>query len=170
MITSGAFAQQGLDMKSLEVDSTQIELEKQNDYHRLISGVPETSLFMEKIDLPNFDLSQEFSKRNNLNFNFYSFKNLPLHGFSTGLINPGFSPFYQNGMVLSEGAYQLGSKFVLGGYSYGINSMFSAPLPNKQMGNFDRYGSTMFLQYKVSKNFKIETRVNVSQGAHPPGF
>lgn len=167
---SGVFAQQGLNMKSLEIDSTEIEFEKQNEYRRLVSGISEGELFMEKIELPKFDISQELYKRNSLSLNLFSFKNLPLTGFSTGFVNPGYSPFYQNGTILSEGAYQLGSKFVVGGYSYGINSMFSAPLPNQGASNFDRYGSTMFLQYKVSKNFKIETRVNVSQGAHPPGF
>jgi hypothetical protein len=82
---------------------------------------------------------------------------------------PFFSPFYQNGMVLSEGAYNFGGKFTFGGFSYGTNSVMSAPLPN-QMNKFDNYGSTLFMQYKVSKNFKIETRVNINQGGGYPGF
>lgn len=169
-ISMGTFAQQGIIMKPLEQDSAQIELERQLEYRQLISGKPQDQLFENNFDLPDFDLRYEFDKRYKIHFDLFNLNSLPFNGFSTGMINPGFSPFYQNGKILSDAAYQLGNKFVLGGYSYGINSMFSAPLPNQGMNNFDRYGSTMFLQYKVSKKFKIETRVNVSQGARPPGF
>jgi hypothetical protein len=169
-ISLGTFAQQGIIMMPLEQDSAQIELEKQIEYRQLISGKQENAFFEPSFDLPDFDTNYEYDKRYAVHFNLFSLNNLPLTGFSTGMINPGLSPFFQNGQVLSDAAYRLGDKFVLGGYSYGTNSMFSAPLPNQGMNNFDRYGSTMFLQYKVSKNFKIETRVNVQQGAHPPGF
>ena len=77
------------------------------------------------------------------------------------------SPFYQNGTILSQAAYQLSDKFTMGGYSYGTNSIFAAPNANPRANKFNNYGSTLYMQYKVSKNFKIETRVNVSQGGGP---
>jgi len=78
-------------------------------------------------------------------------------------MSPFYSPFYQNGRVFSEAAYKIGDKFTFGGFSYGTNPMMMPP-PAPGINNFNRYGSTMFMQYKVGKNFKIETRVNVSQG------
>jgi hypothetical protein len=94
--------------------------------------------------------------------NFWSFES-----FSPGLSFTGLSPFLQNETVFSGASYQINDRFTLGGYSFGANSVFSAPFPNQGMNNFDVRGSTMFLKYNVSKNFKIETRVNVTQG---PGF
>ncbi|HSM48550.1 MAG TPA: hypothetical protein VK872_12085, partial [Draconibacterium sp.] len=118
-----------------------------------------------------FDLNTEFAKMYSLNLNLYNFNNMFNSGFSTGMMNPFYSPFYQNGMVLSEGAYKFSDKFTFGGFSYGANSMMSGPpMPTPGMDKFDRYGSTLFMQYKVSKNFKIETRFNVSQGGRYPGF
>ena len=148
----------------LEQDSSQIELERQIEYRQLIAGKPENNSFSDKIDLPDFDLTAEYNKRYTLNLNYFAMKTLPLSNFSNSMFLPVYSPFFANGKVLSEAAYQLGDKFVLGGYSYGMNSILSAPLPANGMNQFDRYGSTLFMQYKISKNFKIETRVNVSQG------
>lgn len=148
----------------LEQDSAQIELERQIEYRQLISGKPEGNAFSTKIDLPDFDLTAEYDKRYSVNLNYFAMKALPVSSFSSSMFHPVYSPFFANGKMLSEAAYQLGDKFVLGGYSYGMNSIFSAPLPANGMNQFDRYGSTLFMQYKISKNFKIETRVNVTQG------
>ncbi len=170
LFSVGSFAQQGIIMMPLENDSAQIELEKQIEYRQLISGEFGKDLFPETIKLSGFDLNTEFAKMYSLNFNVYNFSNMFNSGISTGM-NPFPSPFYQNGMVFSEGAYNLGNKFTFGGYSYGANSIMTGPpLPNMGMDKFQRYGSTLFMQYKVSKNFKIETRVNVSQGGMYPGF
>lgn len=169
-ITARIFAQQGLIMMPLEQDSAQIELGKQIEYRKLISGQMTAGLMSETIKLPGFNFHNEFARRYTLNLNLQSFGGIPFSGFSAGSMYSMFSPFYQNGMILSEAAYKVGDKFTFGGFSYGANSMLSAPLPNKGMNKFDSYGSTIFLQYKVSKNFKIETRVNVSQGGMYPGF
>ena len=163
-------AQQGVILMPIEQDSAQIELSRQLEYRQLISGQMQAGLVSETIKLPGFNFNDEFSRRYTLNLNLQSFGGIPFSGFSAGSMYPMFSPFYQNGMVLSEAAYKVGNKFTFGGFSYGANSMMSAPLPNQGMNKFDSYGSTIFLQYKVSKNFKIETRVNVNQGGVFPGF
>jgi hypothetical protein len=168
-ISIGSAAQEGLILKQMEQDSAQIQLERQIELRQLISGKTGNDFMIEKIELPKFDYKSEFTKRYSQNLDIYSFNSLPRTGFSPGMMNPFYSPFYQNGMVLSEGAWKLSDKFTLGGFSYGANSMMSAPLPN-QMNKFDSYGSTLFMQYKVSKNFKIETRVNVQQRGMYPGF
>lgn len=170
VITARSFAQQGLIMMPLEQDSAQIELGKQIEYRQLISGQMPAGLIDKTIKLQGFNFHDEFARRYTLNLNLQSFGGIPFTGFSAGSMYPMFSPFYQNGMVLSEAAYKFGDKFTFGGFSYGANSMLSAPLPNQGMNKFDSYGSTIFLQYKVSKNFKIETRFNVNQGGFYPGF
>ena len=72
-------------------------------------------------------------------------------------------------MILSEGAYKISNKFTFGGYSYGTNPM-NLPPPMPGMNDFSHYGYTMFMQYKVGKNFKIETRFNISKGGRLPWF
>lgn len=170
LIAVTGFAQQDVILMPIEQDSAQIELGKQIEYRQLISGQLPAGLDTETIKLSGFNFHDEFARRYTLNLNMQSFGGIPFSGFSAGSMYPMFSPFYQNGMVLSEAAYKVGDKFTFGGFSYGTNSMMSAPLPNQGMNKFDSYGSTIFLQYKVSKNFKIETRFNVNQGGFYPGF
>lgn len=79
-----------------------------------------------------------------------------------------FSPFIHSGAVLHQAAYQLGEKFTVGGNSFGMNSIFS-PLPMHPSANqWDVRGASMFMQYKVNKNFKIETRISVTGNQYHP--
>lgn len=162
-------AQQTKILMPLEQDSTQIELGKQTEYRQLVSGQMFPGLQGESTALPRFDFDTEFAKHYGFSFDMFSFAHTPLTGFSTGFINPLFSPFNQNGMILSEGAYKINNKFTFGGYSYGTNPI-NLPSPLPGMNDFSHYGNTMFMQYKVGKNFKIETRFNISKGGMYPGF
>jgi len=164
-----AFGQEGLVLMPIAQDSAQIEFDRQIEYRQLISGQISDVLIMEQYALPAFDFKNEFAKRYSLNNDLNSFTSLPLSGFSMGLMAPFYSPYYQNAKVLSQAAYKVNDRFTFGGYSYGVNSMPMLP-PAPGINNFNRYGSTMFMQYKVGKNFKIETRVNVSQGGMHPDF
>lgn len=159
-------------MDFTEQDSAQMNLQRQIEYYQLISGSNfNTGLLTEKIELQDVDLMSEFYNQQSISFNFSPLNAYNYMGVSAGMTSPLFSPYYRNGEVLSAAAYQLNDKFVFGGYSYGTNSIFSAPYPSQGMGsNFDSYGSTLFMQYKVSKKFKIETRINVQQRGHYPGF
>ncbi|GAB1451610.1 hypothetical protein MASR2M47_16660 [Draconibacterium sp.] len=162
-------AQQGELLMPLSLDSAQIQLEKQIEYRQLISGQMFPGLHGETISLTGFDFADEFAKRYGFSFDSYSFNRYSMSGFSAGGLDPIYSPFNQNGMVLSEGAYKFGDKFTFGGYSYGTSPM-NLPPPMPGMKNFSGHGNTMFMQYKVNKNFKIETRFNISQGGRYPGF
>ena len=162
-------AQQGELLMPLTQDSTQIELEKQIEYRQLISGDMFPGLHSETVTLSGFNFGDEYAQRYGFSFDFFTFNSYSMSGFSAGELGPMYSPFNQNGMVLSQGAYKFGNKFTLGGYSFGSNPM-NLPPPTMGMNDFSRYGSTMFMQYKVGKNFKIETRVNISKGGMYPGF
>ncbi|SHE98617.1 hypothetical protein SAMN05444274_103170 [Mariniphaga anaerophila] len=159
-----AFGQEPLMPLLPEKDSASLAAERQLMYYQMLSGVTPFDEMTAPLQLPDFDFRSAMYGRQNLNFlenslNFRSFD------FSTGSLR--LSPFLRNETVFSGSAYQLNNRFTFGGYSFGANSVFTAPFPNQGMNNFDVRGSTLFLQYKVSKNFKIETRVNVTQG---PGF
>lgn len=170
-ISVGSFAQQGLQMDFTEQDSAQMNLQRQMEYFQLVNGLSlDVQLLNEPLSLPELDPMAVYYDRYKLHLEFSPLTNFVFGGISSGMFSPIYSPFYNSGRVLSAAAYQLGNKFTLGGFSYGANSIFSTPTHNNGMNNFDSYGSTIFMQYKVSKNFKIETRVNVQQGAHPPGF
>lgn len=142
-------------------DSTQLLLERQLLYNQLISGSLENSDIFEVPQLPKFDFSAAVSQHFSIN-PAGMLHTATFGGFMPGLFPAG--PFLRNASVFSAASYQLGNKFIVGGYSFGANSIFSAPLPNQGMNQFDTRGSTLFMQYKVSKNFKIETRVSVTQG------
>ncbi len=150
----------------LAKDSTQMELERQLMYNQLLSGTLESGGLFQIAEFPKFDFNSCILQRYNFNPANFSFGSDPLNSFEFGF---SASPFFRNGAVFSSASYKLNEKFSFGGYSFGANSIYSAPLPNQRMNNFDTRGSTLFMQYKVSKNFKIETRINVSQGPGP-GF
>ena len=135
-IAFGSFAQQGLQMEFTEQDSAQMKLQRQIEYRQLISGNAfDTNLMDKKIELPDFDFIAEYRNRYTLNLGVSPAANYSFGGLSSGMTSPFYSPFYGNAMVLSAAAYKLGDKFILGGYSYGTNSIFTAPYPNRGLNN-----------------------------------
>jgi hypothetical protein len=167
LITCRAYAQEPLMPVLPAQDSVSEEAERQIMYNRLLSGTLHLGGLMDPLTMPEFNFntplveSWDFQIPENT-FHFQTFGEvLP------GRFGVGTSPFLRNETVFSGSAYQLNERVTFGGYSFGANSAFTAPFPNQGMNNFDVRGSTIFLQYNVSKKFKIETRVNVTQG---PGF
>jgi hypothetical protein len=115
------------------------------------------SLELKASQMPKIDFNQRL-------FNF-------LQDYSYSINNPGGSPVYSgfsannpfiyNGAVFNQAAYKISNRLTIGGSSYGYNDIYSAPLPNS-MNQFNSRGASMFFEYKVSKNIKIETRVSVN--------
>lgn len=168
-VSFGSFAQQGLQMKFGEVDSSEVKTQRQIEYHMFINGDFSPEGLISDLQLPDYKFNTNTGSPYTLNL---TFQPLFTNNFTSISNFQMISPFYYNGEILSSDAYQIGNKLVVGGFSYGANSIMSAPLPNQVGRNFDTYGSTMFMQYKISKNLKIETRVSVGQnkGPIPPGF
>lgn len=170
VLENNAFTQEKLMPVLPEIDSTQIKLEKELLYQQLLSGTLYAGGIIENLELQGFNFNNELAKRYQFNPISFQSNSYQFNYFPEG--NPVFSsmPFVRNSAVFSEANYRLNDKFMIGGYSFGANSVFSAPYPNNGLNNnFDSRGSTFFIQYKVSKNFKIETRVSVTQG-QGPGF
>lgn len=147
-------------------DTTLLEMQKQIEYRQLVSGqlIPDVP---EKPALPEFQFKSDFDNRYSISLNHYNFGIRSFNFLSLSSFDYSFTPFASNGFILSEGAYNLGNRFVFGGYSYATNPAKMPPMAPMGTNQFNVYGSTMFMQYKVGKNFKIETRFNVSQGHYP---
>ncbi|HZH70902.1 MAG TPA: hypothetical protein VFD91_00310 [Mariniphaga sp.] len=152
-----------------EKDTVQLQLERDMLYRQLLSGSFMSTDLLQPFTVPQVDFNASLSERWNLDSFDFKQNLLQPEDIRLGFIGPLFTPFIREGTVLSSAAYQLNDRFKVGGYSFGANSIFTAPFPNQGFNNFDVHGSTLFMQYKVSKNFKIETRVNVTQG-YGPGF
>ena len=160
-----SFAQQGLQMDFGEVDSSEVLMQRQLEYYNLINGGINDSYLMEGLQLPEFNLDQFYQSHYTLAlaaFPQFNYTGLSFYGSEI------VSPIYYNAEMLSSAAFQLGDKFVIGGYSYGANLINTAPFPNQNSSYFDAYGSTMFMQYKVSKKFKIETSISIQQNRQGP--
>ena len=92
--------------------------------------------------------------------------------FPEGRFNPGYpflvSPLFHNGTIFNQATYTLSDKLKLGGNSFGVNSIHTAPLPHPSSNQWETRGASMFMQYKVNKNFKIETRISVTGNQYYP--
>jgi len=107
---------------------------------------------------PTFNKNLDFSEHLNT-FQVFSGINL----------NPvfGFSPFLTVGKVFNQAIYRVNDRFAFGGNSFGAQSVFDMPRLNSNMQNMNFKGASMFLQYKVSKNFKVKGRVSISNRSNP---
>ena len=117
---------------------------------------------------PSFDINQ-YIRKNRITESF---------SYVGSVLTPGFglpyshysliSPFFHSGAVFHQAAYQLGEKLTVGGNSFGMNSIFSPPPMHPSANQWDVRGASMFMQYKVNRNFKIETRISVTGSPHHP--
>lgn len=160
----GATAQEPLMPLLPEQDSTELKAERDMLYRQLPAGVLPLGDLMQPVQLPEFNFDEALSQYQSYGLSDNYFGNWISNGFYPGHLGISPAPFLRNGTIFSQGSYQLNDKFRVGGYSFGGNSVFSAPLPNQNFNNFDFRGSTLFMEYKVSDKFKIETRISVSQG------
>ena len=150
---------------TLEKDSSQVDLKRQILYRQLLSGASVSGTSLLKPEVPNMEFNSDKIPDFKFKSNPFVFQPLDFNSFYYNQHEPFFSPFYLNGKTISGANYRLNNKLSFGGYSFGANSAFSSPLPNFDMNNFDIHGATMFMKYNVSKNFKIETSISVSQGS-----
>ena len=164
LICFGALAQEPLISLLPEKDSAMIEAERRIMYHQLLSGtLPEGNL-TEPFQLPEFNFQRELNRRWEYGTSSYAIENWPLTGWIPDFPVLGGLPLLRNETIFSSSVYHLNGRFSFGGYSFGAGSGLTAPLPNQGLNHFDVRGSSLFLKYNVSKNIKIETRVNVTHG------
>ena len=169
LFTVFASAQQGPQLIMPEEDSIYIESVNPAFSSSIFQpGILNTDQITFNLQTLSFNDQLNYLKQFNIN---NSLLEMPRINYIPEIALTGFSPYYSNAQIFGGSSAKLNDKFTIGGFSYGANSVFSAPLPNQNNSYYDTYGSTMFIQYKVSKNFKIETRVSVghsNQGPPPP--
>ncbi len=83
--------------------------------------------------------------------------------FTTGII----SPFLTYGNVFNQAIYKATNRFSFGGNSFGAQSIFDQPKLNTSIQDMSIKGASMFIQYKVSDKFKIQTRVSITNHSSP---
>ena len=155
------FAQEKLMPYLPAEDSIMAETESKLLYNGLISGALPSDEIVKSFDLPEFNIDYEMAKR--WNYNIYEQDITNNNIFKTEgkeFIN---YPFLRNVTILNGAAYKVSDNFLIGGNSYGGRSIFTSPFPGQNFNNFDFRGSSLFMQYNVSKNFKIETHINVTR-------
>lgn len=108
--------------------------------------------------LPDFSKNLDFSKYVRFSFRSGEINNLSLLG---------ISPFIASGVVFNQSVYRLSDRIAIGGNSFGARSVLDQPQLNPGIQDMSLKGASMFLQYKVSKNFKVEGRVSVSNHSNP---
>jgi hypothetical protein len=93
------------------------------------------------------------SKQNNLSYSFSG---------------TSFNPVYPFGTIFNQSIYRLNDRLMIGGNSFGAQSVFDPPKLNSSIQDMSIKGASMFMQYKVSDHFKVETRVSISNGRSTP--
>jgi len=81
--------------------------------------------------------------------------------YSTG---PSFNFAFPFGHIFNQSSYQVNNRLLIGGNSFGARSVFEPPKMNSTIQDMSIKGASMFIQYKVSDNLKVQTRVSISNG------
>jgi hypothetical protein len=77
-----------------------------------------------------------------------------------------YFPF--SGTVFNQATFQATDKLKIGGNSFGVNSLLRAPLPGVGPGNYDYRGMSVFMEYKINKNFRIGGSISVAGNPYQP--
>lgn len=161
-----AYSQEEIILDSIPKISNEAKAEELHMESPLNFG---NSFSMEKIKLLdqsmfNQPLLPDYSK--NLDFSKY-LNPVLISSESFSVQRFGFLPFYSTGAIFNQATYRLNDRLLVGGSSFGAQSVFDKPRINSSMQDMSIKGASMFMQYKVSKNFRIETRVSISNHKSP---
>jgi hypothetical protein len=110
---------------------------------------------------PSIDFSGILNKRWKIDGPFTN-RFLTFPSISTYFFFPG------TGTVFNQAVYQATDKLKIGGNSFGINSLLHAPLPGVGLRNYDYRGMSVFMEYKINKNFRIGGSISVAGNPYQP--
>ena len=77
-----------------------------------------------------------------------------------------FMPF--RATLFSQAYRQLNNRLTIGGNSFGVTPPWAVPFRGTGDTHYDWRGASMFMEYKVNRNFRISTRVSVSGSPRHP--
>jgi len=140
-----------------------------------IPGMVEPVLDLPALKLDFSDFSDFALKFNAPSFDFSSvlISRWTIDGTNTNrfLIFPFISNYFPipaTGTIFNQATYQATDRLKIGGNSFGINSLLHAPLPAIGPGNYDYRGMSVFMEYKINKNFRIGGSISVSGNPYQP--
>lgn len=84
------------------------------------------------LQAPAFDITPYLANNWKTEYQSFSFSGHPWFMHPPGLLHA--SPFLHSGTIFNQATYKLGEKIMLGGNSFGTNSIFTAPLPHPSAG------------------------------------
>jgi hypothetical protein len=155
-----------------EMDTTRLETPGLYEPRLVLPDVneeiPEMMNLKTKLEVPAFDFSKYLNSRWRVDYSTFNGQNyLPgnIPNIQTGSF---FSPFYGSGTIFNQAVYQLSGKLMVGGNSFGANSIYGAPFNRSGTGPYDMHGASLFLEYKVSRNFRIGGSISVSNNPYQP--
>lgn len=148
-------------------DTLPSEIERSIMYHQLLTGVPPLEDWLSPASSINFNFNNnlKFYKYQGISSIFREREGVALFIFRPGLGHPG--SLFWNETLFSGSSINFNNRFSVGGYSFGANTPWKNSLPNRELNQFDYRGSTLFMEYHISKNFRIGTQMQIIQG---PGF
>jgi len=161
-----AYAQEEIVLDSIpklqgEVDSRQLSVGKPLFSDDLFSPLElnlfDNTLFNQPL-LPSYIRNLDFLK--NLNTSRIAVNSYTYSGFV-------FSPFISSARIFNQETYRLNNHLSFGGNSFGTQSVFDMPNLNPSIQDMNTKGASLFMQYKVSKKFKVEGRVSITNRSNP---
>jgi hypothetical protein len=110
------------------------------------------------LKIPAFDFSDILKDKWQIDYSISRFAYFPSGYF--------LFPYPGTGMVFNQASWKASPKLTVGGSSFGFSDPFRAPLPFAGSGQYPNRGMSVFMEYKIGKNFRIGGGVTVS--GHQP--
>ncbi len=154
---SACYSQEKID--SMNVND--FELKEKKLFYDQLFMFSDNSLYGDLIQFNTAFFNQPLLPDTNWKIDFNALEN-PFAPASTSSIFYGYQPFFGSFSIMNQARYQINNRLSIGGNSFSGSSIFD-PVPlTRPFNERNINGASMFLEYKVSKKFKIETRVSVS--------
>jgi hypothetical protein len=161
-----SYAQEEIRFDSIPKNKISLEPEMVSPVKPLIfeGTFPMDSFNLTDETMVNQPLLPDFNK--NLDLKKYpgTSLNLNISGNSWGSY---FNPYLSSFQIFNRGSFRLNERFSVGGNSFGARTIFDAPVMNPGIQNMNVRGASMFMQYKISDKFKVETRFSISNHKSP---
>ena len=147
--------------KQLEIKVRQLIIERPLNFDK--------KAFHEEINLmDNFLFHQSLLPDYNKNLNFKRYFNPSKEtGPDYNFTGYSFDTVFPFGHIFNQSSLRLNDRLQIGGNTFGARSVFDQPKLNSTIQDMSIKGASIFMQYKVSDHFKVQTRVSISNHNSP---
>lgn len=162
-----AFAQEEIKSDSISKKHPELLIQQPTQEKSILF---DETAFPDEINTLNYTIfNQPLLPVSNKNLDFLKYLN-PSKEFSHSYTFAGtsFNPVFPFGQVFNQSTYRLNDRFLIGGNSFGAQSVYDQPKLNTTIQDMSIKGASMFMQYKVNDHFKVQTRISISNGRSTP--